>query len=233
MNIGIGYVTKPSDVAFDKYIETCFQKEEISIVDENGRYYHNVKIDRWCLQLIDFPEGENLFGSGILYQVIDSSNLPYVFSVFKLNDEGQLLLPGQFYLYKIYDTTYSAIRGDGKKGTLDIVVKGGSEGGQIVERAIGAGKSKILRESDNTITDRAENIHQTEAGKKIIHGTENLENAVLGNTLVDLLGQILDAITKLTVPTMLGPSGVPINSPVFLAIKQKLKTCLSKLNELQ
>ncbi len=59
---------------------------------------------------------------------------------------------------------------------------------------------------------------------------DGAEPMVLGNTLKDLLGQILDAINAITVPTPHGPSGTPINSSQFSAIKGKLSTILSKLS---
>lgn len=59
---------------------------------------------------------------------------------------------------------------------------------------------------------------------------EGAEPMVLGNTLRDLLGQFLDAVSSITVPTPHGVSGTPINSAQFLAIRSKLDTALSKLS---
>lgn len=56
------------------------------------------------------------------------------------------------------------------------------------------------------------------------------EQMVLGNTLIDLLGQLIDAICNLTVITHAGASGTPINAASFTAIKSKLETALSKLS---
>lgn len=56
------------------------------------------------------------------------------------------------------------------------------------------------------------------------------EQMVLGNTLVDLLGQLIDAICNMTVLTHAGASGTPINAADFAAIKSKLETALSKLS---
>ena len=53
---------------------------------------------------------------------------------------------------------------------------------------------------------------------------------VLGNTLVDLLAQLIDAILNLTVLTPHGPSGTPVNAAAFSNIKSKLETALSKLS---
>jgi len=65
--------------------------------------------------------------------------------------------------------------------------------------------------------------------KKFNVGQGN-EQMVLGNTLVKLLGRILDGICSLTVVTHAGPSGTPINAATFTAIKSELETALSKLS---
>lgn len=59
---------------------------------------------------------------------------------------------------------------------------------------------------------------------------EGNEPMVLGNTLVDLLKQLIDAILNMTVLTHVGPSGTPINAATFSAIKGKLETILSELS---
>lgn len=56
------------------------------------------------------------------------------------------------------------------------------------------------------------------------------EQMVLGNTLVDLLSQLIDAILNMTVLTHVGPSGTPINASTFSSIKSRLENALSKLS---
>jgi hypothetical protein len=46
--------------------------------------------------------------------------------------------------------------------------------------------------------------------------------AVLGNQLEAILGQLLDQIVLITVPTPSGPSGPPTNAPAFQAIRANL-----------
>jgi hypothetical protein len=66
--------------------------------------------------------------------------------------------------------------------------------------------------------------------KSIYLGIDASEKLVLGDTLKDLLGQILDAIGQITVLTGTGPSSPPSNAAQFTAIKTKLSTMLSKQN---
>lgn len=56
------------------------------------------------------------------------------------------------------------------------------------------------------------------------------EQMVLGNTLVNLLSQLIDAILNMTVLTHVGPSGTPVNAAAFSEIKGKLEEALSKLS---
>lgn len=56
------------------------------------------------------------------------------------------------------------------------------------------------------------------------------EHMVLGDTLKDLLEQLIGAINSITVPTPYGPSGTPLNSAQFNSIKSQLSKILSQLS---
>ena len=58
-------------------------------------------------------------------------------------------------------------------------------------------------------------------------GAATLEKMILGETLKDLLNDILDKIKLITVPTAVGPSGTPDNASDFTAIQAQLPTILS------
>lgn len=68
---------------------------------------------------------------------------------------------------------------------------------------------------------------------KISLGNDNYEKAVLGETLKDLLSDMLDKIMALTVSTAMGPSGPPINVTDFATIKAKVDQILSNKVELE
>lgn len=67
--------------------------------------------------------------------------------------------------------------------------------------------------------------------EKIVHST-GTEPMVLGNKLVETLSSLCDALSQLTVPTALGPSGVPINISEFQNIKKELDNIKSKISYL-
>lgn len=66
------------------------------------------------------------------------------------------------------------------------------------------------------------------SGKLVTVGAGDNEVAVLGDAWKELLEGLIDAIGALTVPTGVGPSGVPINKAQFDAIKARLSTALSQ-----
>ena len=67
---------------------------------------------------------------------------------------------------------------------------------------------------------------------KIILGKDAREPLVLGDKLVQILGELIDAIVQETHPTGAGQSGPPVNSAAFKIIKNKLaRTILSKQNK--
>lgn len=65
---------------------------------------------------------------------------------------------------------------------------------------------------------------EIEAGSAKL-GMKNGGKVSLGNgaiELLDILDKVIDEIVKITVPTAVGPSGVPVNSPAFTVLKQQL-----------
>ena len=90
----------------------------------------------------------------------------------------------------------------------------------------------LLAETDD-LTVTAQKTIVLSAEGKISIGKENYEPGVLGNKLKDLLGRVLDKIMALTVPTAVGPSGVPVNSADFASIKTELDNLLSQKVEIE
>ena len=59
---------------------------------------------------------------------------------------------------------------------------------------------------------------------------ESYQRMVLAGELIQILEELIDEITKIIVPTPVGPSGTPINAAVFKAIKGKLPKIQSARN---
>ena len=90
----------------------------------------------------------------------------------------------------------------------------------------------IANIEDDTLFTTNNNNFTIESGTGEIHlgngGGE--EPIVKGDTLVDILGDLIDAINQMTHPTPAGPSGPPVNAAVFSQIKSRLKVILSSKN---
>jgi len=80
----------------------------------------------------------------------------------------------------------------------------------------------------------SKNIILSVSNGKIYAGKDGAtEQMLLGNTLVDLLTQLIDAINAMTIATPSGPSAPgPIDKSPFNSVKNNLKTALSKTNYL-
>jgi hypothetical protein len=88
-------------------------------------------------------------------------------------------------------------------------------------------------ETDHKLEIFAENEIHLVASNEIKIGKENLEPAVLGNKFQDFEEKLIDLISKIQVPTGMGPSGIPINTPQFNQLKLTIKDTLSKLITIQ
>lgn len=70
------------------------------------------------------------------------------------------------------------------------------------------------------------------SSKKIKHNSGK-EPMVLGDSLKQILNDLISAISKLTVTTPAGPSGIPNNLAEFQAISAKLDTILSNKSKIE
>lgn len=76
-------------------------------------------------------------------------------------------------------------------------------------------------------------VFEVENGKIFLGSGKVNQQMILGNKMVNLIAQLLDAITQMQIATPSGPSAPgPINPMPFEQIGNKLKECLSKTNYL-
>lgn len=104
-------------------------------------------------------------------------------------------------------------------------------GHQILLSDVSGSEALRIRHSvgAEVVIDKDGNIAITNSsGKTVTVGADDNEEGVLGATWKDLTEQILDAIGAITVPTGMGPSGIPINKAQFDTIKGRLQTALSQ-----
>lgn len=91
-------------------------------------------------------------------------------------------------------------------------------------------KTEFKDKHGNEIIINEDNVNIRVANKFNIN--DGGEPMVLGQTLVDLLKEILQAIQQLTVITPVGTSSVPVNIASFVTAEQKLNNILSKISNL-
>jgi hypothetical protein len=104
-----------------------------------------------------------------------------------------------------------------------------SDGGLSIDNKFGID----ITVGDNiNINTNDRNVSINSGNGKINLGDKSLESLVRGETLVDLMTQLIDAITQQVFLTPAGPSSPgPTNIAVFLKIKSQLRTMLSTLNK--
>jgi hypothetical protein len=104
-----------------------------------------------------------------------------------------------------------------------------SDGGLSIDNKLGIDIS--VGDNINVVTnDRDVAIHS--GNGSIFLGNTELEPLVKGQTLVNLLGELIDEIGNMVFLTPSGPSASgPTNVNKFGSIKSKLNTALSKLNQ--
>jgi len=113
----------------------------------------------------------------------------------------------------------------------EILLQIGEEEDQVLKLTLDVkGNLKYIDKFENEIS------IDGESGDVLIHGTNSIklgkdaeEPAVLGDTLAKLLDDIINAIKTITVPTALGPSGVPVNNPQFITIQNQINNIKSLL----
>lgn len=81
--------------------------------------------------------------------------------------------------------------------------------------------------------DRKNIVLEVDNGKILLGSGTVEQQMVLGNKLINLMAQLLDAINQMQIATPSGPSSPgPINKAPFNEVANKLKDCLSKTNYL-
>jgi len=89
----------------------------------------------------------------------------------------------------------------------------------------------VTVDGDTNITTNNRNVNINSGNGKINLGDANLESLVKGETLVQLMTELITAIEVMTVLTGAGISTPPVNVASFTTVKGKLRTMLSNLNK--
>lgn len=178
--------------------------------------------------------------SRVIITALGNDNIPseVVIKASSGNDEGDAvklvskdIIEGEGKRFKLLLTdNFDILINDGEKDIISI--KGNSEAFELKDQFgnfLNFNKESVeLKDQfDNSVLLNEDNVKVTTKKFNVGEGSEQM---VLGNTLLSLLEQLIDAISSLTVVTHVGPSGTPLNAAQFMAIKSKLRTFLSNLS---
>ena len=115
------------------------------------------------------------------------------------------------------------------RNTFNIFLKDGKND-ELISLIGDSEKMEFKDKFGNVITSNEENVNITVAGKFNVNSGK--EPMVLGQTLVNTLKSLIQAVQAIQVPTPNGISGTPVNSAQFSSISSKLENILSKNSNL-
>ena len=150
----------------------------------------------------------------VLHKPIDENLDADASSIWMLSDEESTIIQG-------YPSALIPALNEGKQIILnsDKLIFNTKNGGDI----------GIL--SNNNVVIGATTKMVVESPEIKLGSDDATEPIVLGDALLGLLEELIDAITQTTVPTGVGPSGPPVNAAQFAGIKTRLAQMLSPQNK--
>ncbi len=157
---------------------------------------------------------------------VEMEGIPYenvlLYAVEKAELKGPVLIPkiGSMVLVKriANDRYFVAMFSEVEKMLLTIGEKTTVEVSEECVRIQTGKETTVMADAENCLLRVDESIMKaTKKGLTFVKGGAGLKKT---------LEELIDAITKLTVPTGVGPSGVPINTADFMKIKQGLNDYL-------
>jgi phage gp45-like len=143
---------------------------------------------------------------------------------FRVNDDGSWSI-----VNKGKTTNLGGVAPSADKSGIGTTIKTEANGNIIINTPDN-NQSIVIDNTNNSITINADS-HITVNGNRIDIGKDANEPQVLGQQLVQLLQDLITAITSMSMFSFGTPTGPitspPINSPQFLAIAARLETLLS------
>lgn len=252
---GVAYICIHSDIDRDIFISDCFSKSTVSIKTQEGSVYKNCPIDPSKFNDIIWPENAKDIGSPIVYVTEPIHQQPIVIATLNFIDTVHDQDENQFKLRRKWNNSIVEIAGSAKDGYLNIIVDG-IERSDFTVRVSNKdnnanltldvdGQVNILAHDTVTISSQQEIITQvgiedeisqsSQSSTEVNHMVnkfsvnEGSEPIPLGETLKNLLNEILDTVASATVTTQSGPT--PLNNAMKIsALKAKTDAILSKIS---
>lgn len=157
--VGYGYVCIPEGVDRSKYIKTCYRKEKISILlDQGGSMILDCYITKEALQNIKFPESSDELGGLVVYVIQKFNSKPIIIGTISKTNESQLLDENTFKLNKNKNDSGVSISGNAD-GSLSIYVNNKTSGGKVSINIVGEDSELNIRNSGTTNIDSTGDVN--------------------------------------------------------------------------
>lgn len=138
-----------------------------------------------------------------------------------INNDGELVLT-----YGGADNADGSLRDDVDENAVGTTVTISKNGNLLVSDV--DGKNSVLVDHENgKVVVTSENEVNVNAPKVTLIGDDADQALVRGNDWADLMGEIMDAITQITVATPMGTSSPPLNAPQLVQLRARLESVLS------
>lgn len=255
---GLGYVIIPPGLDRAGYVDQCYRTNKVSLIQETGELLFDVPVDAASLPLIKFPAATGLTGTSVVWVNLPGYEQPVIVAVLPANNELSSTGEGQQHQQMVFAGQKASLTLNAKVPAVNLEAQG--PGAQLNLFALAPENDALVSTFvQGDATSWASGEVRTEAGKSVslaaldpgsgadrsrlelgpagttlkspkISFGEGAQPLLLGTATVQLLSDVLTALTKLTVPTANGPSGVPLNSPEFLRLRAGLEQLKSTLS---
>lgn len=131
--VDYGYIIVPTNVDRDDYVTTCYRRERVTIVGDNGQgIIKDCYISRTAIREINFPIDDTEMGDAVAYIVNSFNNKPIIVGRISKESESQILEEGEFRLEKSYKNSKVSVTGKSKTGDLLIDVENNDGTGALI-----------------------------------------------------------------------------------------------------
>lgn len=164
--IGYGYVILPEGVTRSKYIKTCYRRERVSILlDQGGSPVWDCYITQNAIQQIKFPSSSENLGSLVCFVSQEFNTKPIIIGVISKTGETQLLDENSFKARRSIGNSSVDIEGNGD-GELFVNVESTDEA--TIKLNVVGENSKIELNCDGTTTINSQNEVNINSLSKVV-----------------------------------------------------------------
>nr|DAG93072.1 MAG TPA: hypothetical protein [Herelleviridae sp.] len=187
---GFGYIMIPEGVDRDQFVETCYRKCRVTIIDDgSGNIIHDCYITNEALQNVKFPRVVGEKGIPVVWVAQPFQTEPMVIGTFLPQERIEVRDDEEFIIKREWDKGLLTISGSAKDGSLFISVRGQESGYMKV----------------NVSGDENSAIEVTSSGSVKVEGNGNIDVTAFKN----LTAQVIDPDTE-------NRSGISINKDAFV-----------------